>query len=389
MIKRDGLLDLARTNINELEENANCIKNGYEKPLDSLRTILWFLPLVPHSLKGGVRTVFSFSEYLTLKYETQTIFVIYSFTGRDFDLSPLSDSLREHFPNLRFILRKFRRGVDRESDLPHSQIAFCTLWTTAYLLLRYNRTQRKFYFMQDYEPMFYAGGEVYMSIEQTYRFGFSCIANTPGVGNRFLQYSTDMISFLPGIDKKIFYPNQKSLKTIVTPEVFNIVFYGRPDNIRNGFFLGLDILKIIKRKMGLRVRIKSVGADWNPKDFGAEDILENFGLLKTIEEVANIYRSCHLGLVLMATPHPSYQPLEYMASGCIVATNLNEANSWLLNEKNSLLLEPLAEVAAERIVKLLTNTSLRLSMIQQGIATVQSLEWSTAFRNIEERILKQ
>lgn len=381
-------MDLARASIEDLEFNRISIERGKLKHLGEPRTMLWFLPLVPHALKGGVRTVFSFSEYMSIKYGTQSVFVIYSFTGRDFDLDPLSASLREHFPNLRFTLFKFRRGVDSEKDLPHSQIAFCTLWTTAYLLLRYNRTLRKYYFMQDFEPMFYPGGEIYMMIEQTYRFGFSCIANTPGVGNKYLQYSNDVTSFLPGVDRSVFYPDEKNLNSLNRPDLFDVVFYGRPDNARNGFFLGLDILKALKRKMGSKVRIRSVGADWKPGDVGVEGVVENLGLLKSIEEVASLYRRSHLGLVFMATPHPSYQPLEYMASGCIVATNLNEANGWLLNDKNTLLLEPLAEVAAERIVQLLSDTPGRLSLIREGLNTIASLEWSEAYRVIENRILK-
>ncbi|WP_462384170.1 rhamnosyltransferase WsaF family glycosyltransferase [Pseudomonas sp. Marseille-QA0892] len=387
-MKRDSLMDLAQVSLEDFESNRLCIERGRAKPLGRPQTILWFLPLVPHALKGGVRTVFAFSEYMSVKHSTQFVFVVYSFTGRDFDLDPLSISLRVNFPNLRFTLRKFLRGVDSENDLPHSQIAFCTLWTTAYLLLRYNKTQRKYYFMQDFEPMFYAGGEIYMMIEQTYRLGFTCIANTPGVGNKYLEYSSDVTSFLPGVDRSVFYPDNIYMDAVSRPTVFNIVFYGRPENARNGFFLGLDILKALKRKMGSKVRIYSVGADWKPGDFGVDSVVENLGLLKSIDEVASLYRRSHLGLVFMATPHPSYQPLEYMASGCIVATNRNEANEWLLNESNALLLEPLSDVAAERIVQLLSDTPRRLSLVREGLNTVASLDWSEAYRVIESRVLR-
>jgi len=380
-------MDLVTVTTADIEANAQTIEQHRHRPLERPRVMTWFLPIVTHALKGGVRTVFAFSEHMSVKYGTLNIFVIYAFNGRDFDTTELSQSLREHFPNLNFILRKFLHGKDRAEDLPHSEIAICTLWTTAYVMLRYNQTFRKFYFVQDYEPMFYAGGDLYMMIEQTYRLGYSCIANTPGVGNKFLTYSPDMVSFLPGIDNSVFYADENSQSQTDPDDPWQIVFYGRPGNARNGFFLGGDILKAVKARLGDKVRILSAGAEWDPADYGLEGVLENLGLLTRIEDVADLYRASDLGLVFMATPHPSYQPLEYMACGCIVATNRNEANHWLLNDENALLLEPLPEVAASRIVALLQNPDQCRDLVQQGFKTIERLDWDTAYDVIERRIL--
>jgi len=387
MPQREGLMDLVTVTTADIEANAQTIEQHRHRPLERPRVMTWFLPIVTHALKGGVRTVFAFSEHMSVKYGTLNIFVIYAFNGRDFDTTELSQSLREHFPNLNFILRKFLHGKDRAEDLPHSEIAICTLWTTAYVMLRYNQTFRKFYFVQDYEPMFYAGGDLYMMIEQTYRLGYSCIANTPGVGNKFLTYSPDMVSFLPGIDNSVFYADENSQSQTDPDDPWQIVFYGRPGNARNGFFLGGDILKAVKARLGDKVRILSAGAEWDPADYGLEGVLENLGLLTRIEDVADLYRASDLGLVFMATPHPSYQPLEYMACGCIVATNRNEANHWLLNDENALLLEPLPEVAASRIVALLQNPDQCRDLVQQGFKTIERLDWDTAYDVIERRIL--
>ncbi|WP_206067671.1 rhamnosyltransferase WsaF family glycosyltransferase, partial [Escherichia coli] len=96
-----------------------------------------------------------------------------------------------------------------------------------------------------------------------------------------------------------------------------------------------------KNRMGSCVDIVSVGADWSVDDYGLGGVVENRGLLSSLEDVANLYREADLGLVFMVTPHPSYQPLEYMACGCVVATNINEANQWLINASNSIQLEPI------------------------------------------------
>ena len=254
-------------------------------------------------------------------------------------------------------------------------------------MLRYNQTFRKFYFVQDFEPMFYAGGDLYMLIEQTYRLGYSCIANTPGVGNKIRTYSSDVVSFLPGIDGSVFHPDPEKIRRNTAEGSYQIAFYGRPGNARNGFFLGVDTLRAVKARLGSQVRIVSAGDDWDPAEYGLQGVVENLGLLRRIEDVADHYRNSDMGLVFMATPHPSYQPLEYMACGCVVATNRNEANSWLLNDNNALLLEPIAEVAADRMVALLRDPGRRRNLIEGGIETIRRLDWKNAFEVIETRLL--
>lgn len=383
MLKDQGLIQVSDSSISDLIENDSAIRAGSKIQLGRINSVTWFLPIVTHALKGGVRTVFMFAERMSAKWGTINIFVIYSHNGCDFDISGFEKSLSEHFPNLRFLLRKFIQGKDSASDIPHSDIAFCTLWTTAYLLLKYNQVHKKFYFMQDYEPLFYEAGSVYAAIEQTYRFGFSCIANTPGVGNKYLQYSNDVTYFYPGVDTTVFNTNIPRCYS----DKFRVVFYGRPGNARNCFSLGVLTLKALKRKMKSQVEIFSVGAEWNVADYGLEGTIENLGLLGSLNEVAQLYRNSDLGLVFMVTPHPSYQPLEYMACGCVVATNINESNGWLLNPANSLQLEPIPEIAAQRICDLLSDRARLNEIRNEACNTIKSYNWNDAFSVFEKRIL--
>lgn len=379
-----GLVRLAAASTPDLIANEATIRTKKSDRLERVNVATWFLPEVTHALKGGVRTIFIFAERLSIKWGTVNIFVILSLNANKPDPQQLEESLRTHFPQLRFVLRSHEFNVDNVNDIPRADVAFCTLWTTAYLLLRYNQVKRKFYFMQDYEPLFYSAGSVYACIEQTYRFGFSCIANTPGVGNKYLQYSDDMVYFLPGLDKDIYHPRAKEPSNS-TP--YRIVFYGRPDNPRNCFSLGVVTLKAVKRKMGGRVDIYSAGAEWNEVKYGLDGVVTNLGLLKSLKEVADLYRTCDLGLVYMVTPHPSYQPFEYMACGCIVATNINEANRWLLNDENSIQLEPNPEIAAEKIVRCLSDQAKSDRLRKQGLATVQRFNWDDAYQVFEDRLL--
>jgi len=379
-----GLLELADATLIDMELNQQVV--AAKQPLGTPpKTATWFIPMTDHVLKGGVRTIFSVAENLSVRWNTQNYFIVYSYSGKLIDISHLQSGMKAHFPGLLFEVLVFQRGITKVCDLPSSDIAFCTLWTTAYLLLRYNQTKRKYYFLQDYEPVFYPGGSVYAVIEATYRFGFTCIANTPGVAQRFRRYSNDVISFCPGINLDIFY---SSPRQHLKQQKKKIVFYGRPGNDRNAFALGLSVLKDIKSILGDQVEIVSAGSEWSPVDYGVAGIVHNLGLLNSLEEVADLYRSSDIGLVFMFSAHPSYQPLEFMACGCVVATNINENNEWLLkNNQNCLLLNPVPRVAAECIFKLLEDPATMARYRMNGLDTVRKYSWNDAFATITRHLL--
>ena len=324
-----------------------------------------------------------FAEHLSRQFGTLNHFVIISYGNAYADTGNLAQSLADHFPDLHYSIQPFRLLADDPAALPPSDMAVCTLWTTAYLQVRYNQTRAKFYLVQDYEPAFYAASDVSGVIEATYRFGFAVLANTQGVAERIRNYSADVTQFGPGVDRRTFYPDADRQAPNKRPK---IVFYGRPSNPRNCFVTGLETLKAVKHRLGDEVDIISVGAEWDESEFGVEGVVRNLGLLKTMKDVADLYRSADFGLVYMMTPHPSYQPFEYMASGCVVVTNQNEANSWLLNSSNALLIPPLPALAAAEIVQLSKDTQRWQRMRDNGLKTVAPLDWRPALLSVEKRI---
>jgi len=377
------LLRLADVTAEDLEQNRKAIAEGRKHPKQA-HVAVWFIPPVSHALKGGVRTVFMFAEQFSRLYGTLNHFVVYSHNGTNLHAGPLSASLAENFPALRFLVRMHRRGKDRVEDLPASNFAFCTLWTTAYLMAKYHQTSAKYYLVQDYEPNFYAAGTVFGAIEHTYRLGYSCIANTPGVGDACRRYTQDVVHFLPGVDTGTFRPDLLK-QSPGAPK--HLVLYGRPSNSRNCFALIAEMMVHLKRRMGNDILIQSVGEAWRESDYGLEGVVQNLGLLGSMKDVANLYRRADMGLVFMMTPHPSYQPFEYMASGCVVATNVNDANRWLLNDRNALVLEPLPEVAAGSIADVLSNVEQWASLRREGLETIRAFGWDEAFRVVHERIM--
>jgi len=113
--------------------------------------------------------------------------------------------------------------------LPYADISIATHWPSAYLLLKFNKTKGKFYFMQDYEPLFYPAGTLYALAESTYRFGFYGITNTPGLYDIYTRdYNGVAEYFMPSVDKEIFYPSKREASKPSPESPFTIFFYGRP-----------------------------------------------------------------------------------------------------------------------------------------------------------------
>jgi glycosyltransferase involved in cell wall biosynthesis len=66
----------------------------------------------------------------------------------------------------------------------------------------------------------------------------------------------------------------------------------------------------------------------------------------------------------MLNKHPSYQMLEYSASGMATVMNMNEDHGWLYKDgKNCLLAEPSPAAMAEKIGLLVTDEQLRKRLV--------------------------
>lgn len=375
--KRDPFLRQFDADTATLEANRRVIDLFRRDPHPDLTRVTWFVPSFEHVLRGGLRTIFSVAADLEERFGTCNAFVL---CGNDHsDTDGTARHVREHFPDLHAEFHSLRYGDD-PSELPASGTAICTLWTTAYVQMRYNRCEAKFYFVQDWEPSFYAAGARSALIEQTYRLGYGMLANSPGVADRCLQFDDLVGMFRPGVDTSLFHPVDDDSRAGRRQQV---VFYGRPGNARNGFDLGAEALARVKETLGRRVDIVSVGADYDPAQYGLAKVLRNLGVLRSMDEVAELYRRSAVGLVFMFTAHPSYQPLEYMASGCATVTNFNPSNSWLLRDRENCRIAPTTPTSvAETILEVLDDDDLRSTLAEGGLQTAATLRWDDAFESI-------
>jgi hypothetical protein len=122
---------------------------------------------------------------------------------------------------------------------------------------------------------------------------------------------------------RIAVPTTAPLRASGDP--LRVIVYGRPSVGRNLFptaLRGIAMWEASRRATGATVPVEVVSVG-EPEQFRyriGERLVVTPGVLSWDEYLA-LLATAHLGVSLMASPHPSYPPLEMAASGLVVVTN--------------------------------------------------------------------
>lgn len=221
-------------------------------------------------------------------------------------------------------------------DLPISENDYFVTtawWTTfnAFKMLHWQSesyclagTRKLVYFVQDFEPGFYAWSSRYALAESTYRKPSKTVPvfNTKILNDFFVQQGYEF-------DEKFYFdpilnPTMNNLMKKYHGEhkEKQILIYGRPSVERNLFELIVQALRIWAEKdeESQRWRVLSAGEYHDAIDLGYGLKIESVGKLN-LEKYAELLARSSVGISLMLSPHPSYPPLEMAKFGMKVITN--------------------------------------------------------------------
>ena len=233
---------------------------------------------------------------------------------------------------------------------PPADASIATLWVTAYSVAHVPGTRRRFYLIQDFEPMFYPAGTNYALAEESYRLGLYGLCNTPRLLDIYRRdYGGEGHAFVPAVDPTVFHAEGRGPLDHDRP--VTIFLYARPGHWRNCWEIASLALDELKAKLGDQVRIVTAGSWARPDELGRG--IEHLGLLD-YRDTGALYRSCDAGIALTLSEHPSYLPLELMACGAPVVAFDNPAGDWVLHhERNALrcprTVDGLADAGAHRL----------------------------------------
>ena len=279
--------------------------------------------------------------------------------------------------------------------MPPADVSIATQWHTAYMAANFTNTRRRFYLIQDFEPLFYPAGSNYALAEETYRLGLYGVCNTEHMLELYRRrYGGEGMAFTPAVDGTVFHPGGR----VIDPaghsqtseghsqtsegEPVTIFTYARPGHWRNCWEMASLALRVLKQRLGDRVRVVTAGSWARPDDLGRG--IEHLGLLD-YRETGELYRSCDVGLALTVSEHPSYLPLELLACGTPVVAFDNPAGDWLLHHEHNCLRCPrTVDGIVEALERLATDGPLRRRLATQGIADIaeRHSDWDVALAGI-------
>jgi glycosyltransferase involved in cell wall biosynthesis len=256
-------------------------------------------------------------------------------------------------------------GMD---SAPPANVTIATGWQTAYYVRAFGRTRHRCYFVQDFEPWFYAAGSEAAFAENTYDFGFVGITAGNWLATKLNQdygMKTYPVSF--SYDRELYKPHLRR-----KPEIRRVFFYARPPTQRRAFELGLLVLDEVVRRLP---DVKVVFAGWDVSNYEIPFECLNAGLV-SLEALADLYSQCDAALVLSFS-NLSLLPLELMACGTPVISNSGPWVEWLLTRENAKLAKPTVEALAAAVVEVLDSKSEQERLRAAGLRTAAATNWTS------------
>lgn len=185
-------------------------------------TIGW-VTTPPGPGSGGHTTLFRMVEAAEAAGHRCILFLVDRHDGH---LAERERTLRAWWPRMRAEVRSATEGITGVDA------AVASSWETAHVLAsRGVAPMRRLYFVQDFEPWFHPRGATYALAEDTYRFGFRCIALGEAVARALrdeVGLDPDVTSF--GCDTEIYRPLPGVPRD-------GVVAYVRPGVARRGWEL--------------------------------------------------------------------------------------------------------------------------------------------------------
>lgn len=345
---------------------ANPVGSSIDRGEVPENTLNWFVP--PWGFgSGGHLNIFRFVYYLEKQGYNCRIVVV----G---DPKPLSTTQAKSQIADWFFPIKGEVYIGVESA-PPSHISLATSWTTAYYLRAFRSTIHRAYFVQDYEPYFYAAGAEHAWAEETYRFGFYGITAGTWLKEKLNKdYDMQTRAFQFSFDKNLYSPRKRK-----DSSVQRVFFYARPPTERRAFQMGVLILDEVTKRLP---NVEVVFAGWDISEYHIPYKHLNAGVV-TLDELPDLYSQCDVALVLSFT-NLSLLPLELMACGTPVVSNRAPCTEWLLNDSNARLASPTVKSLADAICDVLEDPNEASKLRKGGFKTAAATDWETEAKKVGE-----
>lgn len=223
-------------------------------------------------------------------------------------------------PELAYIARE--RGDYLETG--EDELYLTTSWWSTSSVLQTVPADRIVYILQEDERCFYPIGTQWLSASTVMNHpDLRVVVNTEGLRRHLIATGVDNIARTAVSFEPSFHAFLRPGRELGTDAKRHLFFYARPHNPRNLFDVGVAALDRAIQDGHLprdRWQVHFVGRGLPALEFsdGSRPALHaSLGWAEYREFIGTM----DVGLSLMASPHPSYPPLDLAASGSVVVTN--------------------------------------------------------------------
>ena len=311
---------------------------------------------------GGYKKIFAVINYLARKDCDVRVYV-----DRFAHLAGMSDDEVRDYCRTHFDADPATIHVGH-SNIEPSDVAIATNWPTARVVHGLDRVRVRLYFIQDYEPDFYAKHQVeYHKANATYDLEFSCIT----IGDYLRKVLEDrgrMAKSIPfGVDKN-FHDAGRGRKSPMSAENCSLMFFARPALPRRNFQVGVEALSAFSRKYPA-ARIKLYGLE---ERLDLPFPYDHLGQLPQARLAAEMARTdIHLSYSLTNVSSVIY---EAMACGCAcMEADVNSVRGMVRNGEDCVLVEPTASATFAALDRLMHDRDLRRRIAESGYRFAKEL----------------
>ncbi|WP_131800189.1 rhamnan synthesis F family protein [Methylobacterium indicum] len=320
---------------------------------------------------GGHMTIFRIIEQLEMIGHRQTIWIQNCFNHAN----PAAAKA--------FIQKNYRKFSDHVvvrflpedvRQLSGDVIIATDLWTV-FPAQRAQNFKARFYFIQDYEPLFHPMGEMYLTASSTYSENFMALCAGDWLLQKVTEHGMWARPWFLASDPEFYFENN-------APKIMNrtlkIAFYCRSYTPRRATALGITAFRELRNR-GLDFELILFGEEARDRNISGH--VNDLGILAP-RELGDLYRQCDIGVVFSTTNY-SLVPLEMMACGLPVVEIDTESSraAFPPNVVGFAKANPIC--IADEIEKLIVSEDKRKTQSQNAKEFIAGFSWVESAKLID------
>jgi len=326
---------------------------------------------------GGHMTIFRTIRFLETFGHNCTIW-IYNPTVHETE----EDAYQEIIKHFQLVKATVKFTSDPSFIDANGDVIFATDWGSVSFVNSVADFKRRFYFVQDHEPEFYAQGSYAIAAKNTYQHDLDCICASPWLQqlmeNKYGRWARE---FWLSVDFDTYYLPEKPRDN---GEVVKIAFYARHFTSRRAVELGFLALEVLaSRNLNIEVHCFGAPLPFNSTPFKCID----HGICN-VKELAKIYQTCDIGVVFSATNY-SLIPQEMMACGIPVAELDVESTRAIFPEGVVTYLSTEPSEMASQLAELVEDKPKRIAQAEVAYNWVSQFTWEDAAKAVESAIFER